>query len=358
MHQLDVESVAERRYDLTGLVVPQQPVIDENAGQLLADRLVDQHRGDRRVHAARQPADHPSASYLRPNPGNLRRSECRHGPGPGQPNHVMGKVAQQLRAVRRVDDLRMKLHAVEVAPIIGDGGKRGRFTCRDNPEPGRQPSHPVPVAHPNLFASAFRPHPVKQRAVISDINIGAAEFPMSRRFNGAAELMAQQLLPIANPQDRNAQIEHLGGGEGRHRLMHRSRPPREDNPARMPCGDPARIGIERPDFAINPRVAQAAGDQLGDLAAEVQDQDAFGGIGGIRQGIGHDGGRQRLIPRLGPCGPRHCKPRTSGQECAPVHVQGLAGDVAPLGPDQKSHGCGNLLGCCLPPKRDSCEPLW
>ncbi len=201
----------------------------------------------------------------------------------------MGKVAQQLCAVRRVDNLRMKLHAIEAAPIIGDGGKRRPFTGRDNPEPERQPRHPVPVAHPNLFASAFRPHPVKKRAVISDIHIGAAEFPMRRRFNRPAELMAQQLLPIANPQDRDAQIEHLGGGKGRHGLVHRSRPSREDNPARMPCGDPAGASIERPDFAVHSRFAEAAGNQLGDLAAKVQDQDALGGIGGIRQGIGHDG---------------------------------------------------------------------
>ena len=29
-----------------GLVEPQQPVIDEHAGELIADRLVDQHRGN------------------------------------------------------------------------------------------------------------------------------------------------------------------------------------------------------------------------------------------------------------------------------------------------------------------------
>ena len=32
MHQLDVEAIAERRYHLIGLVVPEQSVIDENAG--------------------------------------------------------------------------------------------------------------------------------------------------------------------------------------------------------------------------------------------------------------------------------------------------------------------------------------
>ena len=49
-------------------------------------------------------------------------------------------------------------------------------------------------------------------------------------------------------------------------------------PRGLPGGDPVGVGVERPDFAVDAGLAQAAGDQLGDLAAEVQDQDAFGGV--------------------------------------------------------------------------------
>ena len=41
-----------------GLVQPQQAVVDEHAGELVADRLVDQRRRDRRIDAARKPEDH------------------------------------------------------------------------------------------------------------------------------------------------------------------------------------------------------------------------------------------------------------------------------------------------------------
>ena len=41
------------------LALPQQPVVDEDAGQLVADRLGEQGRDDRRIDAAGQPADHP-----------------------------------------------------------------------------------------------------------------------------------------------------------------------------------------------------------------------------------------------------------------------------------------------------------
>ena len=48
----DVVMVAEQALDLLALVQPQQAVIDEHAGQLVADRFVDEDRRDRAVDAA------------------------------------------------------------------------------------------------------------------------------------------------------------------------------------------------------------------------------------------------------------------------------------------------------------------
>ncbi len=61
--QRDAE-LLEGRDDLLGLVQPHQAVIDEDAGQLLADRLVDEQRRDRGVDAAGEPADHPALADL------------------------------------------------------------------------------------------------------------------------------------------------------------------------------------------------------------------------------------------------------------------------------------------------------
>src|SRR3546814_3719403 len=55
-------------------------VVDEDAGRLLADRCVDQHRGDRAVDAARQAAQHALAADLRANLGDLCRAEFGHRP--------------------------------------------------------------------------------------------------------------------------------------------------------------------------------------------------------------------------------------------------------------------------------------
>ncbi len=52
MHQRDVVVMAEQVDDGLGLVEPQHAVVDEHAGELVADRFVDQHRGHGKVHTA------------------------------------------------------------------------------------------------------------------------------------------------------------------------------------------------------------------------------------------------------------------------------------------------------------------
>ena len=53
----DVEVALERLDDLGRLVLAQQAVVDEDAGELVADRLVDEQRRDRRVDAAGERAE-------------------------------------------------------------------------------------------------------------------------------------------------------------------------------------------------------------------------------------------------------------------------------------------------------------
>ena len=62
VHERHLEVAAEGLDHLLGLVLAQQPVVDEHAGELVADRLVHEQRRHRRVDAAREPADDPLAS--------------------------------------------------------------------------------------------------------------------------------------------------------------------------------------------------------------------------------------------------------------------------------------------------------
>ena len=81
--QRDVVTAAEQTDDLARLARAHQPVIDEHAGQPLADRFVDQHGGDRAVDPARQAANHPSVPDLLADLGDLRVAEL--GPSSSRP---------------------------------------------------------------------------------------------------------------------------------------------------------------------------------------------------------------------------------------------------------------------------------
>ena len=64
VHERDVVVVAEQVDDLSASSSAQQAVIDEDAGELVADRLVDQHGGHGRIDAAGEAADHLALADL------------------------------------------------------------------------------------------------------------------------------------------------------------------------------------------------------------------------------------------------------------------------------------------------------
>src|SRR5262245_4621797 len=123
MHKANVESITEGGYHLLGFALAQQPVIYEDAGELLADCFVNQHCGHRRVDATGQSTDHSTLANLRTNAGGFSGAEARHRPGTGQTQHPMSEVAQQRRAVWRMNNFRVEQEAIEPPHVIGDGGE-------------------------------------------------------------------------------------------------------------------------------------------------------------------------------------------------------------------------------------------
>ena len=75
-----VEAVAERLDDLRGLVLAQQAVVDEDARELVADRLVHEQRRDGAVDAAGERAEHALAPDLRADPLDLLLDHRRRRP--------------------------------------------------------------------------------------------------------------------------------------------------------------------------------------------------------------------------------------------------------------------------------------
>ncbi len=75
MHERNIVRAAKQRDDLLRLALAQQPVIDEDAGELIADGLMDQHGGNSGVDAAGQSADHLRLADLSANLADHRFAE-------------------------------------------------------------------------------------------------------------------------------------------------------------------------------------------------------------------------------------------------------------------------------------------
>jgi hypothetical protein len=158
--QRDVVVAAEQADDLLRLAQPHQAVIDEDAGQLLADRLVDQHGGNRAVDPAGQAADHLAVTHLLADFGDLGLAELGHGPVAVRPQTWRTKFFSSLRAIGRVDHFGVELHGVDARFIVGDDGEGRAGAGRDGAEAGGRARSPCRrgSSRPGGFSpSAHRP---------------------------------------------------------------------------------------------------------------------------------------------------------------------------------------------------------
>ena len=129
-------------------------------------------------------------------------------------------------------------------------------------------------------------------------------------------MLGHGLHAVADAQHRHALLERrlrgprgLGGGDG-------FRAAGEDDALGVELGDVFGGGVEGADFAVDADFAYAAGDQLGVLGAEVEDQDALGV--NVLHGFFRSG------PGLGRC--FKCKGRRVSR---PVQVWCVAGWLSP-----------------------------
>ncbi len=262
--------------DLLHLARTQETGVDQDADQLVADRLVQQERGNCRIDAAREAADHPAGADLRAHPGDRLLAERRHGPGGGAARDPMREIGEQLVAARRVHDLGVELHAKDAPAVVGDRGERRALRDRDDAKALRQLHHLVAVAHPDLLARADLEHALEQGAAVDHLDERPAELAVMADLDLAAELGADGLLAIADTEHRHALREHRLGCLRRTGRRGRGGPAGQDDGLGRESAH--RIVVDRAgqDLAIDACLADAPRDQLGVLRAEIEDQDALG----------------------------------------------------------------------------------
>jgi hypothetical protein len=205
--QIHLQVAPEGVLYLLRLTLPQKPVVDEDAGQLISHRSVHQGGGDRRVHTPRQCTHHPFLADERSDRLESALDDGGHRPGREQVAAFVEEVLQQLGALWCVDHLWVELDTEQTTLRVferGHGTGRGR---RGHPKTLGRTHHGVVVAHPHALLR--RQLGEQGRTGGLDVEIALAELRDPRAGDFTAERLCHQLQPVADPEDRNAELEQL-----------------------------------------------------------------------------------------------------------------------------------------------------
>jgi hypothetical protein len=179
------------------------------------------------------------------------------------------EVLQDPFPLDRVDHLRMELEAVEPPFGVFGGGHLGVRGGGGNLEALREPADLIPMAHPapRLFL-----HTGKELSRLFDGQFGKAIFPLLRADHLAAQGVNHELEAVADPQDRDSEIEDPPGHPRRVRLVNGRGAAGKDDPLGPEFPDLFDVDSRRLDLAVDLMFPDAAGDELVVLRPEIDDQ--------------------------------------------------------------------------------------
>src|SRR5262245_57003567 len=168
---MEAEALAVDTRHFREFVLAQQPVVDEDADELLADGALYQRCGDGRVDPARQRADDPLAADACTYRRHLALDESFHRPVCLAAADSEEEVAQYLRAMRSVGHFRMELQAEAAPGGIAKRGDRRVGAVRDRSISGGHGFHAVPMTHPHPLGVTTL-ETCEQVAIVVDRQLG------------------------------------------------------------------------------------------------------------------------------------------------------------------------------------------
>ena len=206
-------------HDLIALAQAQQAVVDEDAGELVADGPVQQGRHHRGIDPPGEAQQDLVAADLGADLGDGLLDDVVRGPEPGAAADAVDEALDDALALAGVGDLGVELEPVEAAVLVGDPGERGVGGLADGVEAGRQAIHPVAVAHPDIQqAIALGAGAVldvaQQGRVAAGADLGIAVLALGCGGDGPAELGGHGLHPVTDAEHRDAEVEDDLGGAG------------------------------------------------------------------------------------------------------------------------------------------------
>jgi hypothetical protein len=255
---------------------------------------VQQRSNHRGIDAAGEAEDDLVAADLRAHLFDRLVHVVRHVPVMAAAADLVHETGIDLAALQSVRDLRVELHGIEAARLVGHRRDRRRLVAAYHLEAGRQLGDLVAVAHPDFeqaMALGIAPvlDAVEQFRMAAGAHLGIAELALVRALDLAAELCRHGLHAVADAEHRHAELEHglrrtpfLG-------LVHRIRAAGKDDAGRAEFAHEVVADVEGVQFAIHLLLAHAARYELGDLGTEIEDENLL-----VRHGIGkREGGREK-----------------------------------------------------------------
>ena len=140
--------------------------------------------------------------------------------------------------------------------------------------PGGAAATEIAVARPDAQLGRERREDRGRRAV-ADVHESVAVLALRRGSDPPAERLRHQLHAVADPEHRHAHIEERRIAFRRASLGDAFRSAGQDDADGLTCGDERGRRVERQDFAIHRQFAQAPGDELCVLRAEIEDDDGL-----------------------------------------------------------------------------------
>ena len=144
-----MEVAPEGLLHLFGLALAQQPVVDEHAHQLVADRLVHQRGGDRRVDPTGETADDRVGADRGPNGLDRLLDDADVRPERPSVTCLIEEVLEHLLPPRGVGNLGVELHAVDPAFRFSIAATGESAVAAVTTKPFRRFRHRIPMAHPD-----------------------------------------------------------------------------------------------------------------------------------------------------------------------------------------------------------------
>ena len=146
------------------------------------------------------------------------------------------------------------------------------------------------MAHPDVEQAVtvfvgFVLNAIKQFCMTTRTNFRKAKFAWFAEgfgsFNFSAQLLRHRLHAVANTEHWHAELKHNLWRTRRITLGHRIGSARENDAFRAIVGYELRRDIVRVNFSKNPCIAHTAGDELGDVCAEMDDEDFIVVVGHV-----------------------------------------------------------------------------